>query len=210
MSKIDPLTSLPQERILLSAMGEFALKGYERASTNQIIKAAKTSKGLLFHYFENKQQLYESVFDYCTNLLLKQFYYKLQSPAPDIFARIIEMTKLKLELIYQFPEVFAFFEQAALDTSLIATNKFKGIQDELRQQLSEKILAAFDPAPFRDSIDPTKALEIVMWSLDGISKKFLLLYQTAPEGFDYLTAVNHSIEYLDLLRRAFYKEESYE
>lgn len=47
-----------QDRIINAAMKEFAQKGYDKASTNEMVKEAGISKGLLFHYFQNKKQLY--------------------------------------------------------------------------------------------------------------------------------------------------------
>ena len=46
-----------RDRIINSAIDEFAMYPYEKASTNNIVKNAGISKGLLFHYFENKQEL---------------------------------------------------------------------------------------------------------------------------------------------------------
>ena len=47
-----------QDRILNAAMEEFARNGYKNTSTNKIVKQAGISKGLLFHYFSNKKELY--------------------------------------------------------------------------------------------------------------------------------------------------------
>lgn len=52
VSKFLNLDSEKQNRILNAAINEFAEKGYENASTNEIVKDAGISKGLLFHYFK--------------------------------------------------------------------------------------------------------------------------------------------------------------
>lgn len=57
----DVFESLPAEkkkRILIAALKEFSEKGYEQASTNSIVKEAGISKGILFHYFKTKRDLY--------------------------------------------------------------------------------------------------------------------------------------------------------
>ena len=58
------LSEEKQQRILNAALKEFAQKGYKNASTNQIVKEADISKGLLFHYFKNKKQLFLFLYDY--------------------------------------------------------------------------------------------------------------------------------------------------
>ncbi|HOJ62937.1 MAG TPA: TetR/AcrR family transcriptional regulator [Spirochaetota bacterium] len=52
------LTKAKQERIFQSALKEFATKGYSLASTNNICKEAEISKGSMFQYFENKENLF--------------------------------------------------------------------------------------------------------------------------------------------------------
>ena len=68
-SKFLNLKPEKQERILEAAIKEFADKGFEKASTNEIVKEAGISKGILFHYFQNKKKLFLFVFDYCCRTL---------------------------------------------------------------------------------------------------------------------------------------------
>ena len=41
-----------QDRMISAALKVFAINGYRHASTDDIVKEANISKGLLFHYFE--------------------------------------------------------------------------------------------------------------------------------------------------------------
>ena len=47
-----------RRRILDSALAEFAEKGYGGSSLNTICAAQGISKGIIYHYFENKDELY--------------------------------------------------------------------------------------------------------------------------------------------------------
>ena len=49
--------------ILKSAAILFALKGYEGVSLDEVTKVAKCSHGLLYHYFANKEELYQAVLE---------------------------------------------------------------------------------------------------------------------------------------------------
>ena len=53
-----------QDRMINAALKVFALNGYRHASTDDIVREAAISKGLLFHYFENKLGVYAFVYDY--------------------------------------------------------------------------------------------------------------------------------------------------
>ena len=53
-----------QDRMINASLKVFAENGYRHASTDEIVKDAGISKGLLFHYFTSKMGLYEFLFDY--------------------------------------------------------------------------------------------------------------------------------------------------
>ncbi|MBR6395680.1 MAG: helix-turn-helix transcriptional regulator, partial [Lachnospiraceae bacterium] len=47
-----------QDRMINAALRVFSQYGYRHASTDEIVREAGISKGLLFHYFESKKGLY--------------------------------------------------------------------------------------------------------------------------------------------------------
>ncbi len=53
------------ERILQAAIEEFGQRGYEGASLNTLLSKNRLSKGLLYHYFKNKDQLYLACVKVC-------------------------------------------------------------------------------------------------------------------------------------------------
>jgi AcrR family transcriptional regulator len=61
------------ERILKASIEEFAEKGYAAASTNSIAKKAKVAKGLLFHYFKSKENLYIECYKHVLSWSKKKF-----------------------------------------------------------------------------------------------------------------------------------------
>ncbi len=54
-----------RRRILDSALTEFAEKGYGGSSVNTICAAQGISKGIVYHYFENKDELYLACVEEC-------------------------------------------------------------------------------------------------------------------------------------------------
>lgn len=84
-----------REKIINAAMAEFALRGYEKASTNEIVKKAGISKGLLFHYFRNKKQLFLFLFDYGIEIFADEIYSKFDKNERRLFAIIMQVTKIK-------------------------------------------------------------------------------------------------------------------
>ena len=62
-----------QERMINAALKVFAEHGYYHSSTDEIVKTANISKGLLFHYFGNKIGLYSFLYDYATRSVTLEF-----------------------------------------------------------------------------------------------------------------------------------------
>lgn len=58
-----------RKTIIDVAIAEFAIYGYANASTNSIVKKSGISKGSLFKYFENKEELYFFILDTVTTEL---------------------------------------------------------------------------------------------------------------------------------------------
>lgn len=56
---------LTRQKMIEAAIVEFGLHGYEGASTNQICAGACISKGLLYHYFKSKENLFLETLRYC-------------------------------------------------------------------------------------------------------------------------------------------------
>ena len=55
--KFQSLETEKRERIINAALKEFAKNGYDKASTNDIVKEAEISKGSLFNYFNSKNEI---------------------------------------------------------------------------------------------------------------------------------------------------------
>lgn len=76
--KKDLKTEMTKERILKAAREEFALYGYDGATVNQICQKHNISKGLIYHNFESKEELYlrcveQAVSEFISYMSLRQF-----------------------------------------------------------------------------------------------------------------------------------------
>jgi len=62
-----------QAHIMTTALELFAVKGYHATSINDISRKAKISKGLLYNYFESKEELLESIISNGFNSIIESF-----------------------------------------------------------------------------------------------------------------------------------------
>ncbi|WP_346912371.1 TetR/AcrR family transcriptional regulator [Clostridium sp.] len=63
-------SQISKDKILNAAIAEFGTKAYENASLNNICNDNKISKGLIYHYFENKDELFLKCVKACFDALV--------------------------------------------------------------------------------------------------------------------------------------------
>lgn len=189
-----------QTRIINAAMKEFAQKGFDNASTNEIVKAAEIAKGLLFHYFKNKQQLFLFAYDYGSELVLTDFYKKFDLEEPDFFARIRQISKLKFEILHKYPEIFHFLEVAYIEPSIVVKDDLALRKQQLINNNLSKIFTGIDRSLFKEGLDLKKVIQIIQWTFEGFSTDIL---KTAP--IEYEKFFDEVDSYIELFKQSFYK-----
>ena len=68
--KFSDLKKEKQDRMINAALKVFAMNGYQKASTDDIVKEAGISKGLLFHYFGSKAGAYTFMYEYSSRFMM--------------------------------------------------------------------------------------------------------------------------------------------
>lgn len=205
-SKFDGIPLEKQQKILNAAMKIFGESGYEKASTNRIVQEAGISKGLLFHYFSSKKQLFLYVYDYCVQFLMDVFYDQVDLSSRDFFEKLDKIALVKLEIIDQHPLIFKFVEQAYFDAQ----------SDELSDEMTHKnvnllnttmttIFTDIDRSLFKDNIDVDKAIQTVFWATEGFSQTALQKSKYQHQPIDYPKLFAEAQDYYDFLKTCFYK-----
>lgn len=205
-SKFLSLDIEKQDRIINAALKEFAQKGYDNASTNEIVKEAGISKGLLFHYFQNKKQLYFFLFDYCYDLIVTEFYKKTDLSDPDFFIRMRQAITIKMDLLAKYPDIFKFIQESFLEESADIKEEMEKRKQELTKINFEKVYGGIDLSRFRDDVDIQKVLKIITWTFEKMSDEALLKAKFSPNHeIDYQKVRLEAEEYFELLTKCFYK-----
>ena len=76
-----------QDRVINAALLVFSQNGYRHAGTDEVVKRASISKGLLFHYFESKLGLYVFLYDYAVRFMLLELSGGTQKAGGGLFSR---------------------------------------------------------------------------------------------------------------------------
>ncbi|MFB3163710.1 TetR/AcrR family transcriptional regulator [Neobacillus sp. 179-J 1A1 HS] len=206
ISKFLSLDSEKQDRIINAAIKEFAQKGYDNASTNEMVKEAGISKGLLFHYFKNKKQLFFFLFDYCYNLVADEFYKKVDLTEPDFFKRIRQSVHIKMDLQTKYPDILTFIQEAFMQDSPEIKDEFDKKKLELNAINIGIIYDGIDLSKFRDDVDVQKILKVISWTFEKMSDEELHKAKMVPgHRIDYDKVFLEAEEYFELFIKCFYK-----
>ena len=101
-----------QDRMINAALKAFALSGYRHASTDDIVREAAISKGLLFHYFESKLGVYAFVYDYSVRYLLLELSTAVDAKETDLFALMQQVECGKMHAMCGYPYLQQFLNRA--------------------------------------------------------------------------------------------------
>jgi TetR/AcrR family transcriptional regulator len=205
-SKFFNLDTEKQNRIVNAAMKEFAQKGYDRASTNEIVKEAGISKGLLFHYFQNKKQLFLFLYDYFMELLTNEIFKKIDLSESDFFLRIQQVSIVKMDLLKDYPELFKFVEIAYMESSSDVKEELDKRKKDFTDLNVNRVYEGVDVTKFKDGLDITKALKIITWTIEKLGEEALYKAKLSPHHeMDYDGIFKESEEYIKMLKACFYK-----
>lgn len=116
-----------------AAISVFATQGYAHASTDEIVKRAGISKGLLFHYFISKQGLYDFLYDYFSRFMRLELSGIAQREREGFFERCIAIETARMQAMKQYPFIQCFLTEADDEDAALIGENF----DETRRQYRE-------------------------------------------------------------------------
>lgn len=164
---------LPEEKrqtILNAAISEFAEFGYRSASTNAIVKKSEISKGSLFKYFENKEDLYFYILDRVTSDLLEGITKEISCLSPELFQRVLDYSALEFSWYLRNPEkaklIIRAFSTKETAIRQKTADRYAAKQAEILDQLRNNI----DSRNLR--WDKQKTFGILKWFLQGFNEDF--------------------------------------
>jgi AcrR family transcriptional regulator len=172
-----------RENIEKIALELFALKGYHATSISQIAEKAGISKGLLYNYFKNKEQLLDSVVMKVYDEIMRIVQMSGNLPAEKQIEQMIIQTIDHLKKNITFWRLYLFLIHQS-----DVQKKLSNLYEKMRDDYMNYVVKLFEEI---GSINP--AMEAIMLGtmFDGIG----INYVTAPKGFpideirDYLVEI---------------------
>ena len=166
-SKFFDLKKEKQDRMINAALKIFALHGYRRASTDDIVKEAGISKGLLFHYFENKIGVYNFIYDYSVRYISLELKSAVNPNEKNLFEILRQMEMAKMMAMRGYPYMQQFLNEAMHEDVSEALLSIEQKRNELTE-LYESILSQADFSLLPSAIDAKKVIQMLDYTIKGL------------------------------------------
>ncbi len=195
-----------QDLIRNSAMLEFGENTFKKTSADSIAKRANISKGLLFHYFKDKREMYLYLFQYaideCMDIfnkhILKASYFK----ETDFFQTLEKGQEVKMDMVRRHPGLFRFVMRAYYERDSVLTPKLRKKLNDVLTESTSSFLARTDLYKFKDGVDPRALVRLLTLSAEG------MLAETGACTAEEIEALFLEYrKYARTLRQFLYKEE---
>lgn len=202
-----PRTEDSRRRILLSALREFAENGYAKASTNAIVREARTSKGLLFHYYGSKKDLYPAALEYAVEFVVDYFLKNLGSLPEDPVDRFVAWANLKTRMLAEEPLIYKMTAGGIVDAPEEIRPELQAMLNRVGEKLMPVFLEGIDFSGLRKGIEPAKAVQYMLLVFGALSERYLQQAMNSPDkGLSGLpSAVVQIEEYADFVKHGLYR-----
>lgn len=196
------LSKEKQTVIINAALDEFTKNGYDKASTNVIVKNAGISKGALFKYFSNKMSLYFYLYEFSENII-NDIYKQIDYNITDYFDRLKNVGEIKFVVIRKYPQVFNFLKSSLQETNSEVKEFVNKKRDFVIEKGFNNIYKGVDFSKFRDDIDLKVILDLIERIMFSYNEEYTnKLESYADVDKSYLEKWNN---YFEVLRKLFYK-----
>ena len=189
-----------QDRMINAALKVFSQYGYYHASTDEIVKTAGISKGLLFHYFGSKIGVYAFLYDYATRFVTLELTGNVEKNETGYFELYNQILAAKVAAMAQYPYIFPFLNKADEEDYLEAVcviserrEKYHRIMEALRERADITI--------FAEGVDYKKIGDILDYTVEGLLEKSI-----RSENFRADIFMQEALEYIDMIRKMSVQE----
>ena len=161
-----------KRRIMDNALAEFSKQGYGASSVNTICSAQGISKGIIYHYFRNKDELFLACVEECFSLLAEYLKTKMQTVKGNLEQQLEAYFKTRGDFFIENPIYQKIFCEAIIaipDHLKEKIKKRKQAFDVLNIQILEKML---EPSSLRPQISKDYVIELFSQFQDFINAKY--------------------------------------
>ena len=192
-----------QNRIIQAAITEFAQNTYVNASTNRIVKACGISKGSLFKYFIDKEDLYFFLLDTVMWEMLRDIESDVENLSTELFQRIIDYSALEISWYIKNPDKGRLIMSAVTEKDEEICSRMAERYGARGENIYYELLADIEGKNLK--IAKEKIAELLKWVLEGFNETFLKKADIKKESFEQLKEnyIQELSNYIEILKTGF-------
>lgn len=165
------LTDEKQQRVLDTAIDEFATHGFKQASVNRMVQRLGIAKGSMFQYFGNKQGLFQFIFQHAVERVRQSLRkVKKDTSDADFFERIGRSLTAGIRFIQEHPHIYKVYLKMIFQEDFPLRSEFLQqvhlFSAEYLKPLVERGLARGE---LRKDLD----IDMTVFFLDALMDRFL-------------------------------------
>lgn len=157
-----------QDRIINAALEIFAQNGYHHASTDTIVKNAGISKGLLFHYFGSKIDLFTFLFDYSVKYMIFEYDRVIHKNETNYFSICKDLEKAKLNVLRNYPYMWQFIQAGIHEDTIEAASRIEESK-EIYLKTIDSYTAQASMGTVRPELTEATIKNLIRYAVDGLT-----------------------------------------
>lgn len=189
-----------QDRMINAAFKVFSQYGYYHASTDEIVKTAGISKGLLFHYFGSKKGVYAFLYDYATRFVTLELTGHVEKNENGYFELYEQILAAKVASMAQYPYIFLFLNKADEEDYLEAVDEISERREKYHR-IMEALRERADVTKLTEKADYRKTWDVMDFTVQGLIDK-----NVKSESFRADIFMQEALEYIDMIREMSIEE----
>lgn len=199
--------TISQYKIFQAALEEFGNYSYDKSSINRICEIGKISKGVMYHYFKEKDELYLLCVKYCFDLMVD--YYK-ENLNEDLGWR--EGIKTFLEIRYKFftkyPNMQKIFFNTLIGEPKHLVNEIANIKKEFDEFTFNFARKNILKMKIRENLEVEDIIAFIEFTQNGLNEKLHKKVQETGDIEKVFEEYDENIEkWLDILLYGIVKND---
>ena len=196
------LDNSKKEKILTASIEEFSEYGFEKASTDRISQRAEVSKGLIFHYFGSKENLFMTAVNKCIDDVLEEFN-DMVLPEADFISILLKMMEVKCNFFLSHPMHYKMIISSFYNSPVKLKGKLEQRYSEIKQIGFNIMLDIIKGLPLKKDVVTDDIVSIISGITNIVESKYMSMFVQEDAGFEkYYDVVKN--EYIRLMNIVMY------
>ena len=162
--------ALPEEKrraIMNAGYRVFSQNSYKKSPMSEIAGAAGISKALLFHYFDNKKELYLFLLRSCAQVTAQMVQRSGCYEQGDLFEMMRLGLRAKMQLMRRYPDMTAFALKAYYEKDPAVNREIQAIIEQYASFQANAPRLKLDPERFVPGLDLQMMYQEIYWASEG-------------------------------------------